>query len=461
MKAGLRHRLTSFFVNEVAKPQEKDADHSLVRGGIIAAQLAILVQIGLSLFVSHDANLFLHLVFLGLMMLPYIFYLSREQGLAIEFFFLITNTYVFLVCQWSFQSTGISYFFFPILVQISLNHRKSEIIPFVIKLIVPIGSLLYCSYTVYFRANVALPLGVSELTVVWVNQILAMIYTGLLVYIKVSQDLQEHHKLEYMLEEKGKAEKSLLEQAEELNKVNEDLNQVVYQMSHSLRGPVASLSGLLRVIQNEQSFSDYKNYFDQFGHLIEKIDVFVTEVNNYHASQPSKKSELRAVCCDQLITEAREEGMRCNSDMGELIKFEANTQIPEGMQLPVLDIEIILFNLVQNAYRFHDRRKATPYVKVYLMVSNQQLIIKVRDNGLGIPEEGQTRIFERFFRTNYEFMTTGLGLNLVKRRVDALGGRINMVSELGVGSTFEVILPTFYEEITDGSSLHYHDIISR
>ena len=100
---------------------------------------------------------------------------------------------------------------------------------------------------------------------------------------------------------------------------------------------------------------------------------------------------------------------------------------------------MVIYNLVDNAIKYN---RPGGYVDV--SVSNEG-IIKVKDNGIGIPEESIDRIFERFYRVDKshskEVGGTGLGLSIVKHAVMTLGGDISLKSKLNEGSEFTIVLP--------------------
>jgi len=105
-------------------------------------------------------------------------------------------------------------------------------------------------------------------------------------------------------------------------------------------------------------------------------------------------------------------------------------------------MEMVVGNLVQNAINYtpEDGR-----IEVSLGVADNEICLAVRDNGFGIDERHQEKIFERFYRVKDDrtrFITgTGLGLPIVKRIVEGLGGKVTVDSEPGAGSTFTVRLP--------------------
>jgi signal transduction histidine kinase len=102
-------------------------------------------------------------------------------------------------------------------------------------------------------------------------------------------------------------------------------------------------------------------------------------------------------------------------------------------------LNAILQNLIENAIKYS--RKESPYVQVIVRTESGLIIIEVEDNGQGIPDEHQSRIFDMFYRATQSASGTGLGLYILKRSVDRLKGSIEIKSEVGVGSTFTVKLP--------------------
>ncbi len=106
------------------------------------------------------------------------------------------------------------------------------------------------------------------------------------------------------------------------------------------------------------------------------------------------------------------------------------------------NMERIMLNLLSNAIKCSNEN-GTIWVNIY--DSGDFIEISVKDNGVGIPEEMQERIFERFVQSSPLFTRTyegsGIGLSLVKALVDAHGGKIRVESKVGIGSEFVVSLP--------------------
>ena len=102
-------------------------------------------------------------------------------------------------------------------------------------------------------------------------------------------------------------------------------------------------------------------------------------------------------------------------------------------------LEQVILNLLSNALKYGAGRP----VEVSVQPEDEQAVLTVRDQGLGIPPEDQARIFERFERaaSGRHYPGVGLGLWIVREMVQALGGTVTLDSRAGEGSTFTVRLP--------------------
>ena len=102
-------------------------------------------------------------------------------------------------------------------------------------------------------------------------------------------------------------------------------------------------------------------------------------------------------------------------------------------------IRIILENLIENAIQFAGMEN--PFVKISVNDNKRNLIIEVQDNGQGIHQEYQDRVFDMYFRANERSKGNGLGLYIVKKAVEKLNGKISFQSKYASGSQFSIRLP--------------------
>ena len=102
-------------------------------------------------------------------------------------------------------------------------------------------------------------------------------------------------------------------------------------------------------------------------------------------------------------------------------------------------LDIIWNNLISNAIKFTEKNGK---ISISLKNDNSRAVIKISDTGCGISKETGMRIFDKFYQgdTSHSQEGNGLGLALVKRIIDIIGGEISVESELGKGTTFTVIL---------------------
>jgi signal transduction histidine kinase len=147
---------------------------------------------------------------------------------------------------------------------------------------------------------------------------------------------------------------------------------------------------------------------------------------------------------DELIREV----FRQLQDMadGRAVELRLTSQ-PAMVHLDTGALELVLINLVANAIKYSDRSKPSRFVAIETSADNEHHSIRVIDNGIGIPEDAVTKVFERFVRAHADLDDqlgidgTGLGLAIVDECVSALGGEIHVESTERVGTTFTIRIP--------------------
>jgi signal transduction histidine kinase len=126
---------------------------------------------------------------------------------------------------------------------------------------------------------------------------------------------------------------------------------------------------------------------------------------------------------------------------GQNVQYEHHGQ--EIIESDKKLIKNILINLISNAIKFSDSNKN---VYVASQVNQNQAVISVKDEGIGISDEDQEHLFSSFFRGKnaINIQGTGLGLHIVKRYLDLLGGDVDLQSELGKGKIITFTIPVKY-----------------
>jgi PAS domain S-box-containing protein len=219
----------------------------------------------------------------------------------------------------------------------------------------------------------------------------------------------------------------------QLNTANRELETFMYRVAHDIRGPVASLSGLIETVRHEKIDAVSQHYFAQANVMVNKLE-----------------RSLRAL---QVITGIKLEDLkRENVNLVSMLqqlksKFEANTfainlnlaGIPE-ITSDSRYLQMVLENIVHNAFVFqYGSRKAE--LNVSFKVVGKKLQMVFEDNGEGMTPEVMENIFNMFYRGSQQSIGEGLGLYLTRSILDKLQGTIQVQSKYKVGSVFTIQLP--------------------
>lgn len=239
--------------------------------------------------------------------------------------------------------------------------------------------------------------------------------------ISISRDITERKLFESKLETKIK-----------------ELDTFIYRSSHDLKGPLASLQGLINIAKTEIIDIKANEYLSLIERSVNHLDSILMDLLNItRITQGSLK--LTQLNLSKLINDT----INSFENLNEYKKIEWLLNIDESIDL-VTDkslINNILHNVIINAIKYSDRNKTNPFVKIASKVINDKVELIIEDNGEGIAEELQKNIFDMFFRGNTKSSGTGLGLYIVKNAVEKLGGEIELISKEGKGSKFTIILP--------------------
>jgi signal transduction histidine kinase len=244
------------------------------------------------------------------------------------------------------------------------------------------------------------------------------------------------------IEERKRVEEYLQETLEQLKTRNTEMDNYVYKVSHDLRAPLTSIMGLLNLTQLEDNMITIKQYIKLIENRINKSDEFIRSVLSHSRSLNSPlnlvKVEFRKIiqsCYEDLQYIAGSENLSVEIEVEEDVPFFSD----------VVRLEIIFRNIISNAIRYRKTNEQGAYLRFRIKTTLEKAEISIRDNGIGIPNEYQDRIFEMFFRGTERSEGSGLGLYIVKQTVEKLEGRIEVESMLGKGTTFRIELSNYYK----------------
>ncbi|MDO9554333.1 hybrid sensor histidine kinase/response regulator [Rhodonellum sp.] len=233
--------------------------------------------------------------------------------------------------------------------------------------------------------------------------------------------------------------KELKDKNERLVKVHSEMNQFVYSLSHELRGPLMSISGVSKLAKMEVKDPEIIEYFEMIDSATIKLDDFIYKMLDFYRSTKIENKVTEINFKD--IVESQLESYKSKWGL-DGIALSVNIIQPELFHSDDAKIRVILNNLFSNAFKFQKDGLTSKFINLSISVENKKAIICIEDNGIGIDEKYHTSIFDLFQRATQKNVGSGLGLYMVKESVAQMGGQIKLISEMDHGSEFTVILPS-------------------
>lgn len=257
-------------------------------------------------------------------------------------------------------------------------------------------------------------------------------FTELLAYHIQSQELLDRSYL---------ANAKLVHQNTVLISVNNDLDNIVHTASHDLKSPLTNISGLVDImdeliVEEPLKLEQIQLIIKLMRSSLKSFNQTITDLTTIiEADHSLKTAELEDINFLELVENVKLDLHSSIADSGaniQVIGLE-NSQFHFSKR----NLKSILYNLVSNAikYRSPDR---LPKIVIKLEQVEGKISFSVVDNGLGIPDNQQNQIFKLFKRLHGHVEGSGLGLYIVKKMVDAVGGQIQVKSKINEGTTFRI-----------------------
>jgi signal transduction histidine kinase/CheY-like chemotaxis protein/HPt (histidine-containing phosphotransfer) domain-containing protein len=253
----------------------------------------------------------------------------------------------------------------------------------------------------------------------------------------LQKDLQRHDRLEQqLLLAKQAAESAVLAKGEFLA-----------TMSHEIRTPLNGIVPMLDLLSRAALPPDQRDMLNTASASSQQLLRIVDDILDYSKLE-ANKLELEITGFN--LREVLDGVLQLMQRPAENKSIRLNMQLDPAVRLPVrgdpVRMRQVLSNLIGNAVKFTERGTVTVNVRRLGETAAQHLLrFEVRDTGIGIDAEAQTRLFNSFSQadasTTRLYGGTGLGLAICKRIIDLMGGRIGVLSEPGRGSTFWFEVP--------------------
>jgi PAS domain S-box-containing protein len=238
--------------------------------------------------------------------------------------------------------------------------------------------------------------------------------------------------------ERKTAEHQLLLQNEQLKKINSELDRFVYSVSHNLRAPLTSILGLISISKITSQVEQRNQYLYMMEKSIEKLDLTIRQINDY-AKNERLEVQVEKISFHRLIGEVIEELSYLEETKGIAITVEIDPV--EEFYSDESRLRVVLLNLLSNGIKYSDPRKEKPFIHIAIYLLSGYAHLSVKDNGIGIGEQYQEKVFSMFYRANESKSGSGLGLYIVKENITKMKGTIRLQSKLYEGSEFIIRLP--------------------
>ena len=211
-----------------------------------------------------------------------------------------------------------------------------------------------------------------------------------------------------------------------LRKANDELAQFNYRVSHDIVAPISTARGFLELAIDEIGSDDTEELAELLGEVssqIDRLDNLIMDLSTLaHADVDRKVFE--AIDLRQLIEELKKD--YANSAGCELT-LDVDLAIAE-LQSDPRRIRQVLANLIDNAAKYHDPKERVPRAAVRSRREGNMTVIEVSDNGIGIDRDFAERAFEMFTRGDSSSSGTGLGLYIIRKHIERLGGTLTIAN---------------------------------
>jgi two-component system phosphate regulon sensor histidine kinase PhoR len=226
----------------------------------------------------------------------------------------------------------------------------------------------------------------------------------------------------------------------ELDRIKSDF---VTTVSHDLRSPLTAILGYIELIRRSGPLNKVQQQFvERITTSVKSIAVLIEELLELGKIEAGFDQEREPTFLQPIVQQVVD-GLR---PQWESKQQQVQVRLPDNLPLVLgnpLRLRQLMNNLVENAIKYTPEEGQ---IRVTLRADNSFLVVRVSDTGIGIPPKDQPFIFDKFYRTDEaidHYPGTGLGLSIVKGIVEAHNGRIWVESQVGSGSTFTVMLPSY------------------
>ncbi|QIL74840.1 sensor histidine kinase [Hymenobacter sp. HDW8] len=259
-------------------------------------------------------------------------------------------------------------------------------------------------------------------------------------WIGTFTDIHEH---KLALERIDQAQRQLHENNDQLTRANVDLDNFIYTASHDLKAPISNIEGLLQALLVEMPFDSERHQDDQVQPIMammqDSVERFKRTIEHLTEVTKLQKEQIQPtelVRLEPVIEDVRLDLEALLREAGGIL--EVNVADCPAVSFAEKNLRSVIYNLLSNAIKYRSPERLL-VVRLQCREADDYAVLTVQDNGLGINlANNEKRLFGMFQRLHDHVDGSGIGLYMVKKMVENVGGKIEVESEVGVGSTFTV-----------------------
>ena len=271
--------------------------------------------------------------------------------------------------------------------------------------------------------------------------------------VKVFLDLfRQRKELDQLLKYLEKKNEELIIERNKAEEATRSKSLFLANMSHEIRSPMNGVLGLSKLLLQSELNDEQKDMLEVMSNSGENLIQIINDILDYSKIEAGQieienidfnLKKITDTIFHLLNFKATEKGIKFN--------VEIDKKVPENLIGDPFRLNQILMNLANNAIKFTHKGSVTISIKCLEKTKEEvSLFFTVKDTGIGISADGQTKLFREFTQSNSaitrEYGGTGLGLAISKNLTNLMGGKISLQSEIGVGSDFMVELNFEYNE---------------
>jgi PAS domain S-box-containing protein len=252
--------------------------------------------------------------------------------------------------------------------------------------------------------------------------------TGIIaVAIDINEQVEDRRRIEEM--------------NQELLGINADLDNFVYSASHDLKAPISNIEGLMRALVDYlpaevmQSETEIPRVLNLIQNSVDRFKRAIADLTEVAKIQRDSTEDIVKLSLKDIVEDVKLDFERLIREKEATIDVQVNENAV--VEFSAKNARSIIYNLLSNALKYSspDRK---PLIKITIEANPDFTVLCVADNGLGLNPADESKIFGMFKRLHDHVEGSGIGLYIVKRILENAGGRIELDSEPGKGSTFKV-----------------------